>query len=356
MRARIVGLTLVGVGALAVAAAVPAGSWSPLLPADLPLDERSATQLVGEQVTYLDPATLEARTSEDVTVSTTVRGDDDTGDADGTLIATTTTVACLDRRTAEAVDCVTESVDGERVDVQGLAVRFPSGTARRDYPVWDAAARQAFPARFAGAESFRDLQVYRFEQEVPAQVIGSVPVPDNPPTEIVHSATRSWLVEPVSGVVLEAQDSPVTVLRGPDGSAGATLLAGTFTTSEGSVDDAVALAEDVRADRGSLRTALTWGAAGTGAALLLAGGLLVARSRTTRTDPAEDEPVREPVPAGGPRARPSRPARSRCSPATGSRWSAPASSSSRCSSRPGASSVTPSWTWPWTRWPSSAGP
>jgi hypothetical protein len=314
MRARIVGLTLVGVGALAVAAAVPAGSWSPLLPADLPLDERSATQLVGEQVTYLDPATLEARTSEDVTVSTTVRGDDDTGDADdgtavwevvstvddadGTLIATTTTVACLDRRTAEAVDCVTESVDGERVDVQGLAVRFPSGTARRDYPVWDAAARQAFPARFAGAESFRDLQVYRFEQEVPAQVIGSVPVPDNPPTEIVHSATRSWLVEPVSGVVLEAQDSPVTVLRGPDGSAGATLLAGTFTTSEGSVDDAVALAEDVRADRGSLRTALTWGAAGTGAALLLAGGLLVARSRTTRTDPAEDEPVREPVPAG----------------------------------------------------------
>lgn len=314
MRARIVGLTLVGVGALAVAAAVPAGSWSPLLPADLPLDERSATQLVGEQVTYLDPATLEARTSEDATVSTTVRGDDDTGDADdgtavwevvstvddadGTLIATTTTVACLDRRTAEAVDCVTESVDGERVDVQGLAVRFPSGTARRDYPVWDAAARQAFPARFAGAESFRDLQVYRFEQEVPAQVIGSVPVPDNPPTEIVHSATRSWLVEPVSGVVLQAQDSPVTVLRGPDGSAGATLLAGTFTTSEGSVDDAVALAGDVRADRGSLRTAVTWGAAGTGAALLLAGGLLVARSRTTRTDPAEDEPVREPVPAG----------------------------------------------------------
>ena len=314
MRARIVGLTLVGVGALAVAAAVPAGSWSPLLPADLPLDERSATQLVGEQVTYLDPATLEARTSEDVTVSTTVRGDDYTGDADdgtavwevvstvddadGTLIATTTTVACLDRRTAEAVDCVTESVDGERVDVQGLAVRFPSGTARRDYPVWDAAARQAFPARFAGAESFRDLQVYRFEQEVPAQVIGSVPVPDNPPTEIVHSATRSWLVEPVSGVVLQAQDSPVTVLRGPDGSAGATLLAGTFTTSEGSVDDAVALAGDVRADRGSLRTAVTWGAAGTGAALLLAGGLLVARSRTTRTDPAEDEPVREPVPAG----------------------------------------------------------
>lgn len=314
MRARIVGLTLVGVGALAVAAAVPAGSWSPLLPADLPLDERSATQLVGEQVTYLDPATLEARTTEDATVSTTVRGDDDTGDADdgtavwevvstvddadGTLIATTTTVACLDRRTAEAVDCVTESVDGERVDVQGLAVRFPSGTARRDYPVWDAAARQAFPARFAGAESFRDLQVYRFEQEVPAQVIGSVPVPDNPPTEIVHSATRSWLVEPVSGVVLQAQDSPVTVLRGPDGSAGATLLAGTFTTSEGSVDDAVALAGDVRADRGSLRTALTWGAAGTGAALLLAGGLLVARSRTTRTDPAEDEPVREPVPAG----------------------------------------------------------
>lgn len=313
MRARIVGLTLVGLGALALGSAVPAGAWLPLLPADLPLEARSATQLTGEQVTYLDPVTLEQRTGEDASVSTTVRGDGDTGDADddtavwevvqttdaadGTLVATTTTVACLDRRTAEASDCVTESVDGERVDVQGLTVRFPIGTGRRDYAVWDAAARQAFPARFAGAESLRDLQVYRFEQEVPAQVVGSVPVPGGAATEIVHSATRSWLVEPVSGVVLQAEESPVTALRGADGSEGATLLAGTFTTSAGSVDDAVAVARAVRADREQLRTAVAWGAAGTGAVLLLAGGALLVRSRPTRTDPAEDEPVREPVPA-----------------------------------------------------------
>jgi hypothetical protein len=305
-----------------VALAVPAGSWVPLVPGDLRLDAEFGTELAGEQVTYLDPVPLTQRTSGSTSIAVEVWGDDDTGDADddtavweivsstndadGTLIGTTTTVACLDRRTAEAVDCVSGSVDGERVEVQGLTVRFPFDTATRDYAVWDATARQAFPARYEGAESLRGLQVYRFEQEVPAQVIASIPVPGSLlgapsagelPAELVHSSTRSWLVEPVSGVVISAQESPDTRLRGADGAPGAVLLSGTFTSSDESIDDAVAVARDLRADREVLRTAVPWALGGAGALLLLAGGLLVARARTTRTDTAEDEPVRAPVPA-----------------------------------------------------------
>ena len=59
--------------------------------APVTLDERSSAgqayhdavrRLTGEQVTWLDAATLGPRTTEDVSVSTSVLGDGDTGDAD----------------------------------------------------------------------------------------------------------------------------------------------------------------------------------------------------------------------------------------------------------------------------------
>ena len=46
----------------------------------------------------------------------------------------------------------------------------------------------------------------------------------------------------------------------------------------------------------ALRAVVPWAAGGTGALLLLGGGLLVARSRPARTDSPEDEPARVPVP------------------------------------------------------------
>ena len=63
-----------------------------------------------------------------------------------------------------------------------------------------------------------------------------------------------------------------------------------------SVDDAVALVEDVRGERELLRTTVPWVAGGVGGLLLAVGALLVARSRPASTDSAEDEPVRVPVP------------------------------------------------------------
>jgi hypothetical protein len=151
--------------------------------------------------------------------------------------------------------------------------------------------------------------VYRFEQEVPAQVVASVSVPgsllgsaapvDDPagvPADVVYGATRSLLVEPVTGVVVSSQEVPNTWLRGPDGLPGAFLLSGTFTSSEESVDDALALVEEIRGQREVLRTAVPWAAGGTGSLLLLAGALVVARSRPARTESPEDEPARVPVP------------------------------------------------------------
>lgn len=321
MRARVVGLAMIGLGGIAVVASVTAGSWVPLLPVQLRLDEAFETGMVGRQVTYLDPVTFAPVTSGDVSTSVRVRGDEDTGaagdrtavweyvsetsDADGTLVATSTTLVCLDRWTAEAVDCAGESVDGEPADVRGLTVRFPADTERRDYDLWDTTARQSYPARFEGVERLDGLQVYRFEQEVPEQVVRSVPVAgrlvgsveDEVFADVVHSSTRTLFVDPQSGVVVTEEESPATALRGPDGTAGVVLLGGTFASSEASVDDALARAEDIRGERADLRTGVRWAAAGTGAALLALGALLAARRSPAQPDDAQDEPVRVPVPS-----------------------------------------------------------
>jgi Porin PorA len=321
MRTRVVGLVVMALGGLAVLAAVTADAWVPLSPAALRLDESFGTESVGEQVRYLDPAQFAEVAGAEVTTSVRVRGDEDTGaadddtavweytsetsDADGTLVATSTTVVCLDRRSAEAGDCVGESVDGEPTDVSGLTVHFPADTRERDYDLWDPASRQSLPARYLGAERLDGVQVYRFEQEVPEQVIRSLPVPGllvatvagEVEADVVHRSTRTVLVEPVSGVVVSEEENPVTELRAPDGRAGAVLLAGTFGWTDASVADALARAEDVRDERGELRTAVRWGAAGTGVALLALGAVLAARRPTTPSDDARDEPVRVPVPS-----------------------------------------------------------
>jgi hypothetical protein len=324
MRAHVViGLVAIGLGGLAVVSAVagPARSWVPLSSGELRLDESFETEAAGRQVTYLDPVSVAEVTSEGVSMSLRVRGDEDTGEADddtavweyrsttddanGALVATSTTVVCLDRRTAEAVDCGLGAADGDRVDIHGLTVRFPPDTGQRDYDLWDTTARQSFPARFAGTGRLEGLQVYRFEQEVPAQVIRSVPVPgdlvgsseDELTAEVVYSTTRTLLVEPVSGVILSVEESPTTALRGPDGGPGAVLLAGTFRWSDETVEDAVARAADVRDERSGLRSAVAWVAGGVGAALLATGSVLVARRRPSDAEAVGDEPARVAVPS-----------------------------------------------------------
>ncbi|WP_051516034.1 DUF3068 domain-containing protein [Candidatus Blastococcus massiliensis] len=321
MRARVVGLAVIGLGGLVLAAGITADGWVPLSAVELRLDESFETVALGAQVSYLDPVPVAPVTSEDVSVSVRVRGDEDAGDAgddtavweylatiddaNGTLVGTSSAVACLDRRSAEAVDCVAESVDGERTDIQGLTVRFPSDTEQRDYDLWDTTVRQSLPARFVGSERLDGLPVYRFEQEVPAQVIRTVPVPGTLvgsseaefPAEVVHSNSRSLLVEPLSGVIVSVEESPLTELRGPDGAAGAVLLAGTFGWSDETVEDAVARAEDIRDERAELRPLVRWTGIGAGTALLAAGALLAARRRPARPDHAQDEPARVPVPS-----------------------------------------------------------
>lgn len=322
MRARVVGSAVAVLGGVALAIAVLVPAWSPPPGVELPLEAAYETVVEGADVTFLDPVTLEQRTGEDVSVAVRVRGDagsvdadDDTAvrvydtttrAADGTLLSATTTAACLDRRTAEAVDCPSETVDGRRLDVRGLTLAFPPGTPARDRMLWDGTVRASFPVRFVGTERFRGLEVQRYEHVVPEQVVRPVTVPgvlvgsaeETSPADLVHSAERDLLVEPVSGVVVSVEEVPLTSLRGPDGTPGAVLLGGAFGTSEESVTSALARAREVIDGRDRSGAVLPWAAGSGGAVLLGLAGLLLARSRVVRDEPAADGAVRQPVPVG----------------------------------------------------------
>ncbi len=325
MQARAVGLTLAGLGggALLVALLVPAGSPAPV--AVLHLDEPFEAVASGTGVTFLDPVTLEQRTGEDVSVSVRVQGDADSGvadpgdasggtavltydttssAADGTLISTATTTVCLDRRTAEAADCAAEAVDGRSTDVQGLVLAFPPATPERDRMMWDSTAAAAFPVRFLGTERFRGLEVQRYEHVVPEQVLRSLTVSgrlvgsavETAPVDIVYSATRALLVEPVSGVVVSTDEVLLTTLRSPDGAPGAVLLGGAFALSEESVTDAVSRARQVLDRREESGAVVPWAAGGAGVVLVVLGGLLLVRGRAVPVEQAGDGAVRQPVP------------------------------------------------------------
>ncbi|WP_158548474.1 porin PorA family protein [Blastococcus sp. TF02A-26] len=322
MRARAVGWTLGCIGSVALAAAVLVPASSPARETELPLDVAYRTELLGADVTFLDPATLVQRTAEDVSVSVRVRGDEDSGEADddtavwtydtttsaadGTLISTTTTTACLDRRTAEGVDCAAESVDGTPMDVRGLTVTFPVAAPEEDLRLWNDTVRASLPVRFVGSERFAGLEVQRWEQVVPERVLRAVSVPGalvdstapTSPADVVYSSTRSLLVEPVSGIVVSSEEDTLSVLRAPDGTPGAVLLGGVFTASEESTDRAVARAREVIDQQESPGLVSPWGVGGAGVVLLGLGALLVGRSRRgVPAEQTEDQDVRSPVPA-----------------------------------------------------------
>lgn len=322
MRTGIVGgiAAVLGIGALGLAVLVPSGSSAPV--AELAGEEAYDTVVTGDDVTFLDPVTLEQRAGEVVSVSLRVRGraadeDPDTvvrryettiRAADGTLLsATTTTTACLDRRTAEAVDCSSEAVDGRRTDVRGLMPAFPPDTPAQDRMMWDGTAQASFPVRFVGGERFRGLEVQRYEQVVPEQVVRSVTVPGalvgspegTTPAELVYGASRVLRVEPVSGVVVSVDETPLTRLRAPDGSPGAVLLGGSFRSSEESVTDALARARQVADRREGSGEPVRW-VTGSAGVVLLAGASwsLAARGRALPARRVRGGAVRQPVRAG----------------------------------------------------------
>jgi hypothetical protein len=320
MSRRSIGLTLVGLGGFSLIAALLVKVL--LVPAlvTLPLDPNTETGAVGSHVRYLDVDASEERGAEDVRVTVLVKGvtdskhaDDDTAvwaygstmkDGAGTTINASNYVVCLDRTTAEAEKCDSASINEDPADVEGLTATFPLHTRPHDYQLFNSAAAAAFPARYKDEEQFHGLSVYRFEQEVPETVISSLDVPghlvgstaEQAPADVVYSNSRTILVEPTSGRIVFSEESPQTVLRGADGTTGATFLSGTFSPDAAITADSVASAKDTRFQIRLIESLIPWGLVGLGLILVAIGTLLVVRNRPETAQHADDRSARVAVP------------------------------------------------------------
>jgi hypothetical protein len=323
MRGRATGLGLLGLGAFLLAAALAVRLFLEPALVKLPLDQTASPTADGTDVDWFDLAAGKQLRGLEADVRQQVQGDpgseaasDDVAvwnfgstvtSTDGTLLNAGTYRVCIDRRTAEAVECDVDHVDyDDDVSVEGLTLTFPFGTEQRDYDVFNSTTRQAFPATFAGTEEIGGLDVYRFELSIPETVIRSTDVPgalvgepdkSSVTADVVYSNERTIWVEPTSGVIVTSEEHPVTVLQGPDGQTGATILSGSFAGDEDTIAAGVKRAEDYRSQITLVRTVLPLVLAGLGLLALLVGALLLRRrgpGGAHREESFEPIPAREP--------------------------------------------------------------
>jgi Porin PorA len=303
MRGRAIGLVLLGLGAFLLAGALAVRLFLEPALVKYPLDQTASPTAQGTDIEFFDIAEQEQLEGLQADVRQQVQGDpgsEAAGDdvavwnfgstitaEDGTLLNAGTYRVCIDRREAVAVDCAVDHVDyDDDVAVEGLTLTFPFGTEQKDYDVFNSTTRQAFPATFEGVEELEGLEVYRFQMSIPDTVVRELDVPasfagsDEEGTvtaEVVYSNERTIWVEPTSGVIVTSEESPNTVLRGPEGTTGATILAGNFAGSEQTISDGVERAEDIRGQISMVTTTLPITMAVVGLLLIVLGALLVAR-------------------------------------------------------------------------------
>ena len=323
MRGRAIGLGLLGLGAFLLAGALAVRLFLEPALVKLPLDQQASKTGVGTDITFFDIGNQKQLRGLDADVRQKVQGDASSSAAsdevavwnygstitatDDTLLNAGTYRVCIDRRSAAAVDCDVDNVDNDgKVDVEGLTLTFPFGTEQRDYDVFNSTAKKAFSATFEGVEKINGLEVYRFEMSIPETVVKTTEVPatmaggdaadGSVDADVVYSNERTMWVEPTSGVIVTAEEHPNTVLRGPDGETGVTILAGDFAGTDDTIASGVEQAKDIQGQITMVKTVLPLSLAGLGLVLLLLGTLLVRRGRAGahREGSVEALPVREP--------------------------------------------------------------
>ncbi len=263
-----------------------------------PIDQYSQTTAVGPG-RWLDGASGQEQTG-DLTAIRTLRGDVPASSEDiavwdvsvvlqtgtGTMVRTTLDRVATDRRTAEAVNCCGESSDGEPTRHSGVSYKFPFGTEKRDYTMWEPNSRQAFPAKFVAEEEVQDLTTYKFIQQVPQQEL------QRSGATVIFETVRTVWVEPRSGVIVKGNEQASSNL----GTAtGPTIVEFDVTFNEETQQKQAKLARDAISSIGLVSV---WGPLVgllLGLILVIAGLLLMRTNRPGRAPAQKDE---EPAPVG----------------------------------------------------------
>lgn len=229
---RSLGPALAGVGALLMVVGLLSHFYVVPKLAVVPMDQNSVTSLEAKGATLFDTATLKdittdlsikARTVGDVAASQKAPGNavvwvstTSIRSSDGVIRSRSVERAAFDKKTAEAVNCCdsfNESTEGERTPVvrQGLVFKFPFGTTKKTYQVWNDSLGKTVDTKYVGTSKVQGLSVYKFESSVPSTVVGQQDVPasvmgmsgqQNVSADSNYQNDTTYYVEPVTGAII----------------------------------------------------------------------------------------------------------------------------------------------------------
>jgi len=210
-----------------------------------PVSFYSTVTLADSRASYFDESTLTAWHNVTLTLDETIRGD---------AAASTSTIAVWDlfsvledlkrnvqlniafqrsafnRRTGELTNCCGASVNEDtQLRQSGIgAVKWPIGTRKPAYQVYDLNTGRAWPAVYGGTARVQGLLTYRFTQRIPPTVVQQLP---GVPTSLLglpgasrdivadrtFQASNTFWVDPLTGVPIDVEERILSVLRGPGG-------------------------------------------------------------------------------------------------------------------------------------------
>ena len=319
---RIIGLTLAGLGAFLLVAAVMTRIYLGGQLIKFPLNEYVKTTLLAKNVSYFSPALVRSVRGATIRVTDTVQGDAKAGNSSTAVwneftylydvtnkkeFAVSTRRAAFNRRTAQLVNCCGASVNGNstirQTGVSGYV--FPIGTQKQTYYVFDTTLNRPMPFRYEGTGTIDGISVYRFVEHVAPTQSGSQKIPGSlvgfkqslVTLPIYYSATNTYWVDPSTGGVLDTTQVQKQDLQTSTGQQRLLLFQGDIIMTPPSERTAVNLDSTGRTelawfqDLGPLIAALL------GIAMLVAGILMIWLKRRGQPDKADAE---EAEPAMGP--------------------------------------------------------
>jgi hypothetical protein len=263
---RIVGITLAGLGAFFIVAAVLVRTYLGGQLIKFPLSEYVKTTLYAHNASYFSPALVRNVRGATIEVTDTVQGVPKAGNSSVAVwkeftylydltnhkeYALSTRRAAFDRRTAQLVDCCGEYVNGNvtirQTGVSGYV--FPFNTQKQTYQVFDSNLNRPMPTRYAGTTTLDGLTVYRFVehvaptqagfQKIPGSLVGihqpMVTLPE------IYAATNTYWVDPETGGVLDTNQNQKLTLQDSTGQQRLLLFDADIIMSPPSVHQAIGL-------------------------------------------------------------------------------------------------------------------
>lgn len=196
-----------------------------------------------------------------------------------------------DRETTKSVHCCGEAP----VQVKGDAyLKFPFDVEERTYRWWDGTLGDAVAVRYSGRAKVHGYEGLRFtgkveptkagKRQVPGRLVGQPDTPQVIAEEWYSNHGIELIVDQATGRILRAAIGPRMTLRAPGGDKDEAVL---LESKRVVFDKKTQLAQvkQAKADSGQLKmvgSTAPIASGGAGAALAVAGGLLVVRGRPRR--------------------------------------------------------------------------